>query len=92
MSLHGLIYLNLWSPIGKTIWEEWGSVALLEEGFEKDPAPFLVGSLCLVVAIVTIKDSLATVPAPCLSLMPSTHTRTHTHTYLMVMDSNPLKL
>jgi hypothetical protein len=31
MAPHKLIYLDIWSLVGRTVWEGWGSVALLEE-------------------------------------------------------------
>lgn len=31
---HGPTYLNAWSLVGRTVWEELVGVALLEAGFE----------------------------------------------------------
>lgn len=87
---HCHLYLNIWSPVGETVWKEFRGVSLLEDvhhwrqalRFVK-PVPTPVCFLCLAVVSQDVCNA-ALVPGwlPACCCAPS----------MMVMDSYPLKL
>jgi hypothetical protein len=75
-----LVYLNTWSPVGRTVWEELGGMSLLEECIMGMLFPV---SYSCPTAVSTDRFS-ATAPAECLTAA--------TLPTAAAMDSHPQKL
>lgn len=86
---HRLMYLKTWLPVGETVWEGLGGLALLEEVYHKAwtlkcQKPIL-SWFCLLSTNRSRYNCSATAPVPAHASWLPTIT-------MVTMDSNPLEL